>query len=233
VLRDRFQLIIQSLAVLLMLAFFTQNSLALEQNTGQWFALNIQQPFVANKEWLYSFFSQLRFIDQAHPWRYAILEGALGHQLPVDSHIWLGYRWSGINPYNAFFQENRLFEQIILQRHIQQYRFISRTRLEEISHSNANQIALRFRQRLAVEINYALFKNTFPFFSDEVFFQLNHPPYEPQSVIGQNRLFLGFNFYCTKKSWWEIGYLNQYQVKSPQKLQNQMSHILSFTYNFI
>jgi hypothetical protein len=219
--------------IIILSAFLSiPNAFALEQNDKQWFAVNAQQSW--GEKWYSFIFSQARFVDEAHPWQAILLEGGLGYKLTTDKSIWLGYRWTGRNPYNGFYQENRLFQQIIWNKKLNtSQRFISRTRLEEITLSNINQIGLRLRQRFALEINHAFFKDLFPFLYEEVFFQLNHPVYMPRTLIGENRLFLGFNLYLTKKTWWEIGYINQYQIKTPLQTQNQMSHILSFTYNFV
>ncbi|MCD6039179.1 MAG: uncharacterized protein K0S27_579 [Gammaproteobacteria bacterium] len=219
--------------IIIFLAFFIQNCFALQQNTKQWLGFSTQQSFGRNNQWRSFIFSQLRFIDQSHLWQAVLLESGLGYKLAADKSMWLGYRWTGRDPYNGFFYENRLFQQLIWDKKLTPFSlFVFRSRLEEITRSRTNSVSLRFRQRFAVEIRHALFENAFPFLYDEVFFQLNHPSYETQSFIAENRLFLGFNLFFTKKTWWEIGYINQYQIKTPQQTQNQMSHILSCTYNF-
>lgn len=211
----------------------TQNSFAVEQNGKQWLGIYTQHAFSRDPQTLYYVFSQLRFIDQQHSWQSMLLEGGLGHRLSDHSDMWLGYRWTGRNPYNDFFQENRLIQQMISRKKMNLYRFSFRSRLEEITHTNSGQIALRLRERLSIEINHPIFNNTsLPYFYDEMFFELNRTNYQPQNFIGENRLFIGFNYYITPKTWWEFGYINQFQVKNPQQTQNQMSHILSLLYNF-
>jgi hypothetical protein len=212
--------------------FLSFPTLALNQYAKQWIAINTQQNYGENTRWSTFFYSQLRFIDQDHPWQSVLMEGGIGYNLTTAKKIQFGYRWTGQNPYNNFHQQNRLFQQYVFQTQFSVLNYLSnRARLEEISESNNNQIGLRFREKLAIEINHQLASNTFPFFYDEVFFQLNHPNYMPHTLIGENRLFLGFNLYRSKKSWWEIGYINQYRIRTPQQTQNEMSHILSFTYN--
>ncbi len=216
------------------LLFAAKNAFALEQNAKQWLAVNDQQSLFVNKKILSYLYSQLRLIDQTHPWQAIFVEGALGYPLTLNTNIWIGYRWTGRNPYNDFFQENRLIQQITSQKKLILYHFGFRTRLEEVSRSNVGQISLRLRQRFAVEIQHSLFSQaTLPFFYDEIFFQLNHPDYATKNFVSENRLFLGFNFYRSPNAWWEIGYMNQYQYKTPQQTQNQMNHILSFTYNVV
>ena len=155
----------------------------------------------------------------------------MGYRLIDDDSVWLGYRWTGHNPYNNFYQENRLFEQLIHQKKFAYNdRFIARTRLEEIQRSNSNQISLRLRQRMAVELRRYSSK-FFPFLYDEVFFQLNNTSYTSNNFVSENRLFIGGNFITSRNTWWEIGYINQFQMHTPQASQNIMSHIISVTYN--
>lgn len=220
------------IAIFFSLLFFVEKSLALEQYERAWFGIMAQQSYEKDPKWLSYIFSQLRVVNDSRPWHSILLEGAVGYQLAPTENIWIGYRWTGRNLYNDFFQENRLFQQNISQIKSDLYRVIIRTRLEQITLSNNSKIGLRFRERFAFEIKYPLFENALPYLYDEVFFRLNRTAFLPESFLGENRLFLGFNLYVTPTIWWEIGYMNQFQVKAPQQTQNQMSHILSVTYNF-
>lgn len=220
------------LGLILFFSQFYSNSFALEQEVKQWVAINHEQAFGCEKKYLAFIYSQLRLVDEDRPWQAGLIEGGLGYKLADHHTIWVGYRWSGHDPFNQFFQENRLFQQIILQKKTDaEHRLIFRTRLEEITRGNTGQIALRLRQRAALEINHAWFQHALPFFYDEVFFQLNHPDYVPKTTLGENRLFLGFNLMCAKNSWWEIGYINQYRIATPSQTENLMGHIFSVTYN--
>lgn len=213
--------------------FLTQNTFALEEHGKQWLGINTQHSFSKNPQLLYYIFSQLRFIDEAHPLQAILLEGGLGHRYSDHTDMWLGYRWTGRNPSNDFFQEDRLIQQIVSRKITTLSRSSIRSRLEEITHTNSSQIALRLRERITLEINHSIFNKTaLPYFYDEMFFELNRTNYQPQNFIGENRVFIGFNLYTTPKTWWEIGYINQFQVKTPQQTQNQMSHILSVIYYF-
>jgi hypothetical protein len=204
---------------------------ALDQEVKQWIGFNAQQKY-DNSAWRTLIFSQLRFTDQSHPLKVFLLEGGLGYQPNLHHSGWLGYRWSARNPYNDFSQENQLFQQYIYINNYISHNIIFRTRLEEITRSNDGQIALRLRQRFATELHYYIGRNTLPFIYDELFFQLNHPNYMPHTFLGENRLFLGVNLRHSQLAWWEIGYINQYQVRTPQQSQNIMSHVISVNYNF-
>ncbi len=207
-------------------------SFATDQNAKLWLGVNYNLPPKPASVWRSYLYAQLRLIDKTPVLQTTLMEGAVGYLTTAQHSFWLGYRWSGHNPDAGFSEENRLFQQSIFQNKTPSYHLILRSRLEEMTRSDDHQLALRFRERFAIEIEHRLFKNAVPFFYDEIFFQLNHPNYMPHTFIGQNRLFLGFNLYSAKTTWWEIGYINQYQTHTPTQSQNEMGHIISVTYNF-
>jgi hypothetical protein len=213
--------------------FMPVTGFALDEFSKQWVGINAQHTSKRNKLWHSFLFSQLRFVDQAHPWQSGLVEGGVGYQVADEHSVWVGYRWTGRNPYNNFFQENRLFQQILSQKQRNLNRFLIRSRLEEITAGNSSQVALRLRERIAIEHERALFSNAYLFVYEEVFFQLNRPAFMPDAFVGENRIFLGFNLRKSKTTWWEIGYLNQFQVRTVNQSQNQMSHILAVTYSFL
>lgn len=205
---------------------------ALNQYAKQWVAINIQQAVHENNPWQYLLYSQWQFTDESHPWKVMLVEGGLGYQRTSDESFWAGYRWSGVNPNNGFFQINRLFQQYMTQQRPDRlYQFAARTRLEEYKRSNSGEVAIRLRQRISLFVHHAITQETYPYFYDEVFFQLNHPAYVANTLVGQNRLFIGIDIFRTKNTWWELGYINQYIFRSPLQSQNQMNHVLSVTYH--
>lgn len=211
-----------------------QDGLALAQHEKLWLGFNSQFTLSNDKKWISFLFSQLRMINKSHPLQTGLIEGGLGYRFFQNDSAWVGYRWSAFNPNNGFFQENQFFQQIISQRRMSDAkRFIIRSRLEEVARGNQSQIAIRFRERVGLEINRSFFIHALPFIYDEVFFQLNKTNYTSNKLITQNRLFLGINAYITKHSWWEIGYINQFEMHTPLTNENQMNHILSVNYNII
>ncbi len=149
-----FHIILISVLSLLLI----RNTFALEQNEKLWLAVNAQHTLSEDKKWLSFLYSQLRFINKDHAWDAGLLEGGIGYRLFTNDSVWFGYRWTGRNPNNGFFQENRLFQQYILQlKPHELYQIISRARLEEVERSNQSQIALRLRLRFATEIKKPLF----------------------------------------------------------------------------
>lgn len=216
----------------LFLLFFSLTSFSLEQHEKLWLRISKQQSFSENSPWLYLFFSELRFINESHPWQVGLLEAGLGRRFFSDKSIWIGYRWSGVNPNNQFYQNNRLFQQLIWPIHPNYFlRWVSRSRFEEIMRSNQSQMVFRFRKKISLEMKYYFMRKINPYFYDEVFVRLNKTNFTSNSLFSENRLFLGFRLYLPNTQFLQIGYINQYQSESPLA-QNQMNHILSIIYNF-
>jgi hypothetical protein len=207
-------------------------SVAAEQNAEFWPGLYMTDFLTPDQKCATILYSQLRFINQSHPFRLGFLEGLLGYFLDNDDVLWIGYRWTGFNPNNRFYQESRLIQQyMVTTEPARIHYFLLRNRLEEFKRSDFNSVAIRLRERLGVELSQALFQQAFPYLYDEVFFQLNKTPYTSHQFISENRLFIGFNFYDAKHNWLEIGYINRFQLRTPIS-PNQMTHILSITYYF-
>ncbi len=219
------------LCVIIIFLIPIQKLFALEKKEKLWVAAGLEKPLSEDKKWLYLLYTQMRFINKSHPWQTAILEGAIGYSLYSNEKIWLGYRWSGTNPNNGFYQTNRIFQQLVWTMREDGNNIISsRTRLEESERGNQNQLSYRLRQRVTFEHSSYYFGKLNPLFYDEVFFQLNKTSYTSHDFISQNRLFLGFILYTSSKTFWEIGYINQYKLSTPSN-PNQMNHIISITYN--
>lgn len=220
--------------ILLWFLFYSSASWSLDENEKLWLGLNYQHTVKSNPKWHTFLFSQFRFINRSHPLQSFLMEGGVGYQFLMNTTVWFGYRWTGHNPNNDFYQENRWFQQLMSQKRLRDLSsFLLRTRFEEIQFSNRSPVAFRLRERLAYEVAYRFFEKIFPFCYEEIFLQLNHTNYTSATLLSENRLFVGFNFYRGNKTWWEIGYLNQYLVHTPFFPQNQMNHTLSITYNFV
>lgn len=204
------------------------------QNEKAWFALNALQILSPDKKWQSLIYSRFQFIDNSHPWQATLVEGALGYQFVPHHSFWAGYRWTAVNPNNNFFQENRLFQQVMTDFKINHdlERILIRSRLEEIERTNQNQIDVRWRERVAMEIEKPWQERLYPYFYEEVFLQIATTNYSSNKTVSQNRIFIGFNWRETKKTWWEIGYINQFLMSTPLDTQNTMSHVISVTYNF-
>jgi hypothetical protein len=214
----------------LFLLIYSINSFSLSQDEKLWAGFNAKQTL---NDYLTTFiFTQIRAVNKAHPWQVGLLEGGMGYHFLNNKSFWIGYQWAGHDPYNGFYQVNRLFQQFISNTNLaSSHKIISRTRLEEIKHGNSSRISVRLRQRLMFQMKKELISNINPLLYDEIFFQLHNTPYTTNNFISENRVFIGFNLNISDRNWLEIGYINQYRLKTPKNNQNTMSHIASFTYN--
>lgn len=220
--------------LLILLSLWAKICFAFDQNGKAWFALNALHSLSPDGHLQSLLYSRFQFIDKSHPWQATLVEGGLGYQYMPHHSVWAGYRWTAVNPNNNFFQENRLFQQIISDFKINHEleRVMIRSRLEEIERTNRNEIDVRWRERIAMEIEEPWQERFYPYFYEEAFLQITTTNYTSNKTFSQNRIFLGFNLRNTKKTWWEIGYINQFLMSTPQDAHNTMSHIASVTYNF-
>ena len=89
-----------------------------------------------------------------------LLRPAIGYQLTEHLSLWQGYAWVGnfnqphTPPQSPFFQESRIFQQAIYTQKFGDFRFMSRTRMEERWIEHAAGTALRFRQMFKLSYPY-------------------------------------------------------------------------------
>ena len=202
---------------------------SLIQHEGIWPTFNKQGNL--NDKWAYLLHHQARFLNESHAVKTVLLEDSIGYSLNKDQRVWFGYFFSGNNFGNHSFNEQRIWEQFYWKVKTNDSHYGFRTRLEQIEFSNRAQNLIMFRQMFAKEFLTRYQGTINPLIFDEVFVRLNHPDYATQRAFSQNRVFLGFNVYANKNSTWRIGYLNQYETKTPHT-QPVMNHILVIAYTF-
>lgn len=226
--------VVCKVALVTMLTTMTLPVFAYVQNEKLWTGLNVLRPLTNDRRWVYLLYSQFRFINESNPLQVYLLEGGVGRHVTPAASLWFGYRWSGHQPYNNFYQTNRLFQQVLFETlNSDASRMLLRSRIEEILQSHQSQPSFRFRQRIYTEFKKRYLGMLNPLVYDEVFFQLNKTDYTTHQFISENRLFIGMNLWHQPHAFWEIGYINQYEWRSPQHAQNSMSHVLSINYNLV
>jgi hypothetical protein len=221
--------VFMTMAVCIVMA---QCAFALTQHEKLWLATTLQKPLSADKKWYYLLYTQMRLINQSQPWQAGLVEGAVGYFFLPEKSVWFGYRWTAHRPNNGFHQANRLWQQLDCDiANIAANRFFTRSRLEEAVTGGESQPSFRLRQRMSWEQLDGYFNKLNPLIHEEIFLQLNRTGYTPHTVFSENRIFLGFRLITTRTSFWEIGYINQYQMSTPSNDQNQMNHVISINYN--
>jgi hypothetical protein len=148
-----------------------------------------------------------------------LLRPAIGYKLTENLSIWQGYAWVGnfnqrhTPPQSPFFEENRIFQQVIYTQKFSGFKFMSRTRLEERWIEHADGTALRFRQMLRLAYPLPIASDWALVGYDEIFINLNAVGVPagkgPGAGIDQNRFFLGINKTFNQYFNVDIGYQNQ------------------------
>lgn len=222
------------LAALLVFIFPISSANALIIHEKLWTGFLVQKSFSEKSPWSYRLYLQERFWNEPHPWQTNLIEGALGYSIVPFTIFNLGYRYAVDHPLDDTYSVNMFIQELVIAGEDSANRYVrSRSRLEEFRRSNQSQTALRFRQRIYLEWPQRFFGFIAPVTHEEIFLQLNKTDYTSHQLFAENRLFLGGDFYVTNHDFWEIGYMNQYQFKTPQRNQNALSHILSITYFII
>ena len=153
-----------------------------------------------------------------------LLRPAIGYQLTENLSIWQGYGWVGYfnqkhtPPQSPFFQESRIFQQVIYTHKFSNFQFMSRTRMEERWIEHTAGTALRFREMLKVSYPLPMAPDWALVGYDEIFINLKsvdtiddaiHGVKGPGAGIDQNRLFVGVNKTFNQYFNVDLGYQNQ------------------------
>jgi hypothetical protein len=165
-----------------------------------------------------------------------LLRPAFGYQLTENLSLWQGYAWVGnFNqphkpPQSPFFEENRIYQQVLYKRKFDSFTITSRTRLEERWIEHVDGTAVRFRTGLRGMYSLPMAPEWALVASDEVFVHLNTVGSRgPQAGFDRNRFFAGINRTFSKQINMDVGYQNELvNSRSIPNLANQMNHVLLF-----
>ncbi len=163
-----------------------------------------------------------------------LLRPALGYQLTDNLSIWQGYAWVGnfnqkhTPPQSPFFEESRIFQQILYTRKFESFKIVSRTRLEERWIEHADGTAVRFRTMLRGIYPLPIAPEWALVGYEEVFVNLNTVGTRgPAAGFDQNRVFVGINRTFSSYVNVDLGYQNQLlNSRSVPNLANQMNHMI-------
>lgn len=101
----------------------------------------------------------------------------------------------------------------------------TRSRLEERKDvSEASRMAFRAREKISVTIPIYNLKTYDLAFSNESFFNINHPKWVSNKFYAENRAFIGIEKHISKKTYIDLGYLNQFLFRQqPERMNNAIS----------
>ncbi len=173
-------------------------------------------------------------LDEAGHIDQLILRPALGYQLTENLSIWQGYAWVGnfnqrhTPPQSPFFDESRIYQQVLYKRKFDSFTITSRTRLEERWIEHVDGTAVRFRTMLRGQYPLPMAPEWALVGYEEIFVNLNTVGARgPQAGFDQNRVFVGINRTFSKYVNLDVGYQNQLlNSRSIPDLANQMNHMV-------
>jgi Protein of unknown function (DUF2490) len=163
-----------------------------------------------------------------------ILRPAVGYQLTEHLSIWQGYAWVGnynqrhTPPQSPFFEESRIYQQVLYARKFETFKITSRTRLEERWIEHVDGTAVRFRTALRGMYPLPMAPEWALVAADEIFIHLNTVGTRgPAAGFDQNRFFVGINRTFSSYVNVDFGYQNQLlNSRSIPNLANQMNHVI-------
>lgn len=163
-----------------------------------------------------------------------LIRPAFGYQITEHLSIWQGYAWVGnynqrhTPPQSPFFDESRIYQQVLYTRKFESFKIVSRTRLEERWIEHVDGTAVRFRTMLRGQYALPMAPEWALVAADEIFVHLNTVGSRgPEAGFDQNRFFVGINRTFSKYFNMDVGYQNQLlNSRSIPNLANQLNHMI-------
>jgi len=140
-----------------------------------------------------------------------LLFSQLGYALNQNASLWLGYVHDWIHPLDKpAFQESRPYEDFLWTSPFNDFKFTSRSRLEQRINQSTGNMGVRARQMFQVNYPLRFIHNDLGVYAgDEVLFYLNQNDFGKQGFT-ENRAMGGLTFQFTKELGTDLGYLGQY-----------------------
>lgn len=184
---------------------------------GVWGSLSLQGDFSAISpeldQYKWRITNQTRSRDDYHN-RTRFTENILftqtGYQLNQHASFWLGYVHNWIDPlHQSLFQESRPYQDFVWKQNVNEFKFMSRTRMDERIHTKTSDVGYRLRQLLQVGHVLPLVENLSAYLGYEVLFYLNNSGFG-RSGVAENRMYTGLNYQLTKDFGVTMGYMGQH-----------------------
>ncbi|MGR8933055.1 MAG: DUF2490 domain-containing protein [Gammaproteobacteria bacterium] len=140
-----------------------------------------------------------------------LLFSQAGYQLNKNASFWLGYTHDWIHPLNKpNFQESRPYLDFVWNQDIgNDFKFTSRTRMEDRIDQSTGDEGYRARQLLQVNHPLPFMEGLSAYLGDEVMFYLNQTDWGKQGFT-ENRIFGGLSYQFTDAVGMDLGYMGQY-----------------------
>lgn len=201
-----------------------------KNQTGLWTGLNIsgdiEGPFK------YSTYIEARFYDHENRFQNLNTHAALGYQALPWISFWLGYRYFSRNQIEDIAPTKMWYQDVIINLYKTKVTDLSlRSRIEERERLGEETYNTRLRERLTLSLPKFFCNKFTPVLYDELFYNINSPDWvSNQKRVNQNRAFVGIDIPISKKSFVEVGYLNQFLFRFDQNVNENILYLgLYFT----
>ena len=139
-----------------------------------------------------------------------LLFSQIGYQINKNASVWIGYTHDWIRPLNNNdFQENRVYEDFVWKQNIQDFKVLSRTRMDQRINQSNGDTGYRARQFLQISHPLYFVKDLSAYVGDEVMFYLNKNSFGKHG-FSENRILAGLSYKLNNKTGISLGYLGQY-----------------------
>jgi len=175
---------------------------------------------------------QPRFLEGVSGLQQGLFRPGVGYALAESTTAWIGYaRVYTASASGATSNEDRIWQQFLWKSRVGDFKFQSRTRLEQRFFDTGSDTGWRLRQFVKASWNFPHESRFSLVGYEELFLDLNDTSWGQRSGFAQNRLFLGIGMKLDARgrTKLEIGYLNQYLDGAGP---NRMNHILSINLFF-
>ena len=191
----------------------------------QWNAVAMTSPADDNGKLMLWFDGHVRIVDDASELGTTIIRPGIGYRVGEKTTLWLGYARVTLHP-GENIDEDRIWQQVTFP--VGNFfggAVSGRTRLEQRFREGDSGTGVRLRQffrwsRPLADSKYSVVA------WDELFIGLNNTEGGLRDGVDQNRAFVGLAWQPERRIRAEIGYLNNYIVRSGA---DQLNHILSLT----
>ncbi len=150
----------------------------------------------------------------------------IGYQYNPFVSYWLGYTQTTnrVTTITGMDKVNRVWEQLIYDAmQAPRFRMSFRTRLEEATQKTVEGLEVRLRQKIHLLFPIENFKYITPEIWNELFLNVTrHTWIQDNSVVDQNRFFVGILITPSPIFSFDIGYLDQYIVKNGGNANNNV-----------
>jgi hypothetical protein len=139
-----------------------------------------------------------------------LLFGQVGYQINNNASIWIGYVHVWTSPLDdSSFQEYRPHQDFVWNQDIGDFKFMSRSRMEQRIRETTGDTGYRARQLLKISHPLPLMNGLSVYVGDEVLFYMNENEFGKKG-FSENRVFSGLSYQATKKMGVDLGYIGQY-----------------------